>query len=168
MPHCVGLRIGEDDGACVVYDTDGAYKQSRSAFEQAVDAGMDSSTCVYFRVLDESVDPAPFCSDELDDEDVASLLNLEASGRKRPASIQEPPQAHHQARLQQPSVYVLSSESGDEVAVVDIPSDTASTGAVEGNDPPDDGEPGCNRWLEDGGCRHYRFGSARQLGERSL
>ena len=75
---------------------------------------------------------------------MASLLNLEASGRKRPASIQEPPQAHHQARLQQPSVYVLSSESGDEVAVVDIPSDTASTGAVEGDDPPDDGEPGCN------------------------
>ena len=41
MPHCVGLRIGADDGACVVYDTDGAYKQSRSAFEQAVDAGME-------------------------------------------------------------------------------------------------------------------------------
>ena len=152
VPHCVGLRIDQDDGACVVYDTDGAYKQSRSAFEQAVDAGTDSSTCVYFRVLDESVDPVPFCSDELDDEDVASLLNLEASGHKRPASIQEPPQAPHQARssLQQPSVYVPSSESGDEVAVVDIPSDTASTGAVEGDDPPDDGEPGCNRWVEDG------------------
>eukprot|EP00435_Cladocopium_sp_Y103_P028911 s785_g7.t1 len=105
----------------------------RPSQNEAAAPAVDSAN---FRVLDESVDPVPSCSDQLDDEDVASLLNLEASGHKRPASIQEPPQA--------------SSESGDEVAVVDIPSDTASTGAVEGDDPPDDGEPGCNRWLEDG------------------
>ena len=85
-PHCVGFSLASDADACVVHDTDCVYKLSKEALNEATHSGVDSSTCVYFRVLDRDANAQEFANEEIDDEDVTALLTLEAAGKKRPAA----------------------------------------------------------------------------------
>jgi hypothetical protein len=85
-PHCVGFSLASDADACVVHDTDCVYTLSKDALDEAIHSGVDSSTCVYFRVLESDANAQEFANEELDDEDVTALLALEAAGRKRPAA----------------------------------------------------------------------------------
>lgn len=84
-PHCVGLHLYDGD-LCIVYDASCVFKLSRASLEDAINSGTDSSTCVFFRLLEGDVDAADFLNEELDEEDVSRLLTLEAGGQKRPAS----------------------------------------------------------------------------------
>ena len=84
VPHCVGLTLTSGSDQCVVHDIGCIYKLSKLALAEAVETGMDSSTCVYFQVLERDVDVKQFANDELGDDDASALLALEAAGRKRP------------------------------------------------------------------------------------
>lgn len=85
VPHCVGFTLTSGSDSCVVHDSGCVYRLSKLALAEAVETGIDSSTCVYFQVLERDVDVKLFASDELGDDDASALLALEAAGRKRPA-----------------------------------------------------------------------------------
>eukprot|EP00438_Fugacium_kawagutii_P003693 Skav206833 [mRNA] locus=scaffold3672:167985:175192:- [translate_table: standard] len=90
MPHCVSLHIDEDGSLPIwAHDVGCSYKIKQSSLEDALEAGVDSSTCVFFQVFDEK-DEAPLDQYGLRDADARRLLNLEAAGLKRPAGAKRP------------------------------------------------------------------------------
>lgn len=48
-PHCVALLVNADGKTCEVSDSDFTCIIVRDALEEALQAGVDSSTCVFFR-----------------------------------------------------------------------------------------------------------------------
>lgn len=90
QPHCVGLdlQVGPD-GLSTVHDVDCSYRMKTVDLIEAIESGVDTSTCVFFQVCQGEA-PVPI-DHGLKDADKAALLNLEASGAKRPASSIERP-----------------------------------------------------------------------------
>ena len=85
-PHCAGLRFQRGQGGtCLLYDQDGKYKLKSDTLAEAIESGTDVSSCVFFRVCEPG--KPEDCDHGLNETDLASLLNLEAAGLKKPASI---------------------------------------------------------------------------------
>lgn len=88
QPHCVGLHLkAEKDGLSLVHDIDASYKLKLVDLAEAVESGVDSLTCVFFQVC--CGEAGGSVQHDLLDAEIAALLNLEASGAKRPASCVE-------------------------------------------------------------------------------
>lgn len=159
QPHCVGLDLQADpDGWSIVHDVDCSYRMKMVDLIEAIESGVDSSTCVFFQVCQGEA-PVPI-DHGFKDAEKAALLNLEASGPKRPASSikrpavarkdLEPRRAKRQSKQPAsvgPSIEIHSSQSEPEV--FDVQSDSGLD--MDGLDADTDIETMPVSWLDDDG-----------------
>lgn len=154
QPHCVGLRLKDNDDLSCVHDAGCIYKLTRTQLADAIDSGIDGSTCVFFQVR-QAAENNSFESSGLDAKEAAALLDLEASGHyKKPAArrskaVAKPEKRKQPSPIKQSSAVSVSSPSEPEV--VDVLSDSASEMEIECSEVDEDSQAAVVNWMDDHG-----------------